>query len=124
MDQNQKKIKSKTITEIKTDTKKEVCKGKAEIEIEADADKEAQQEKVSIAEQKEQNQRGFGDVFTLTIDFQCAGKKNDYEEELNFLETWLATPCINEVYTEIIDVNVEDIMHDEHVNEIFKYWSF
>ena len=78
---------------------------------------------VSIAEQKEQKQCGFGDVFTLTIDFQCASKQI-YEEVLKFLETWLATPCLAEVYTEVVDMNVEDNMHDEHVNGIFKYWSY
>ena len=36
----------------------------------------------------------------------------------------LATLCLDEVYTKVVDMNVEVSMHDEHVNEIFRYWSF
>ena len=48
----------------------------------------------------------------------------DYEEELKFIETWLATPCLVEVYTVAVDMNVEDNMHDEHVKEILMRSSF
>ena len=43
---------------------------------------------------------------------------------LKFIETWLATPCLVEVYTEVVDMNVEDNMHDENMNEIFMHWSY
>lgn len=33
-------------------------------------------------------------------------------------------PCPDEVYIEAAKKNVEDNMHDEHVNEILRYWSF
>lgn len=87
------KIKREIETQIQKNVKKDICKGKVETEIEAEVEieekveKEAQQEKVFIAEKKEQNECGFQDCFTLPIDFQCAGKHNDDEEELKFLET-------------------------------------
>ena len=30
----------------------------------------------------------------------------------------------DKVYIEVIEMNVEDNMHDEHMKEIFRYWSF
>jgi len=83
-----------------------------------------QKEKNIIAKQKEKNQCGFAYSFTLTVDFQHVSKQDDYEEKLKFLEAWLATPCLDEVYIEVAHMNVEDNIHDEHNNEIFKYWSF
>ena len=54
-----------------------------------------------ITEEKEQNQCGSTNIFNSNIDFQCATTQNDYEEELNFLEAWLATPCLNELCIEV-----------------------
>lgn len=54
---------------------------------------------------------------------KCVGTQNDYEEELNFLEAWLAKPCLDELYIEGAEMNLEDNMHDEQINEIFRYWS-
>lgn len=30
---------------------------------------------------------------------------------------------LDKVYIEVAEMNVEDTMHDEEINEIFKYWS-
>lgn len=38
--------------------------------------------------------------FNSNIDFECVGTHKDYEEQLNFLEAWLATPCLDEVCVE------------------------
>ena len=83
-----------------------------------------QQQKALITEKKDQNQCRSENVFYSNIYFQCAGTQNDYEKELKFIETWLATPCLDEIYTEDVDMNDEDDMHDEHVNEILMHWSF
>lgn len=50
--------------------------------------------------------------------------KGNYEEQLNFFEAWLATPFLDKVCIEATEMNVEDNMHDEHINGIFRYWSF
>ena len=76
-----------------------------------------------LHQQKEQNRCGFAVVFTLTINFQCVGTLNDYEEELNSLKAWLATPFLNEVCIEVSKINVEDNIDDGQINEIFGYWS-
>ena len=31
---------------------------------------------------------------------------------------------LDEVYTEVVDMNVEDNMHDENMNDIFMHWSY
>ena len=116
--------KEETEKEEETEAKKEVCKGNAETEIEIEAEKEEKQKKALTAEQKDRNKCCSENIFNSNIDFQCAGTHIDYEEELNFIETWLATPCLDEIYTEDVDMNDKDDMHDEHVNEIFRYWSF
>jgi len=82
-----------------------------------------QQKKVLIKEQKEQNQCGSTNIFNSNIDFQCPGTQNDYEEELNFLESWLATPSLDDICIEVVEMNVEDNIDDEEINEIFRYWS-
>ena len=32
-------------------------------------------------------------------------------------------PCIDEVCIEAIEMNFEDNIHDEEINEFFRYWS-
>jgi len=53
----------------------------------------------------------------------CIGTQNDYEEELNFLEAWLATPCLDELCIEVVEMNVEDKINDKKINQIFRYCS-
>lgn len=109
------KVETKTETEIEEDAAKEaqqqkaliaeqkeeaeenkvVCKGKAEIEIEAKAEEESQLKKALIIEQKDQNQCCSENYFYSNIDFKCASTQIDNEEELNFIETWLAILCLD-----------------------------
>ena len=100
-----------------------VKRPKEKIETKEEVEKEAQQDEALIVEQKEQNQSGFVNIFNSNIDFQCVGTQNNYEEQLNLLEACLAIPCLDEVCIEAIEMNVEDNMHDEEINEIFRYWS-
>jgi len=59
----------------------EVSKEVVVIEVE----NEAQGGKALISEQKEQKQYGSANIFNLNIDFQCAGKQDDYEERVKVI---------------------------------------
>lgn len=83
-----------------TKTETEIEAKKTDTEAEADVENEAQQEKAFIVEQKEHNQCGSANIFNSNNDFQCVGTQNDYEEELNFLEAWHTTPCLDKVCIE------------------------
>lgn len=51
---------------------------------------------------------------------------NIIEEEFEFLEAWLETPCVDDVCIEVTTTNIVDNMGDvekENFNEIFMYWS-
>lgn len=54
----------------------------------------------------------------------CLHLPLNFKGQLNFLEAWLATPCFDEVQKEVVEMNIEDSMHDEEIYEIFRYWSF
>lgn len=118
---------STEVKEIETETKKEIYINKEaykeKTETEAEAKNEAQLKEAFIAKKDEQNQLGSTNIFNSNIDFQSADTQNDYEEELFFLEAWLATPCLDKVCIEATKKHVEDILDDENINEIFRYWS-
>ena len=67
-------------------------------------------------EDKAPENLNYDDLMNISM---CADVSNNnkeiatnFEEELNFLEAWLETPCIYEINTEVASINDEEIIAD------------
>ncbi len=92
---------------------------KEETKTNEEEESEVEDEKNLITKEKGENQSGSTNIFNSNIDFGCASKQNSCEWELNFLQAWISTPCLDKICIEGVEINVEGNLDDENINEIF-----